>query len=215
MSLREHVQNSRKPQGEEGFELLDRMNSGDHELMAKWCLEQLKDYIAKNTSDFMPDNILDIGCGGGANLVRLHEMFVSSTLNGVDYSEVAVEKTKRTLTSYIGDAKWRVNQGTVASLDYHDGAIDLATAFETVYFWPNIEESFKEVHRIIADGGLFVIGNETDGREKNLDDYKDVSDLMKIYSEEELIKLLHEAGFKNVDSRYNVNTHWICLIAQK
>ncbi len=215
MSLREHVENSRKPQGEEGFELLDRMNSGDHELMAKWCLEQLKEYIGQETPEFMPKNILDIGCGGGANLVRLHELFVSSTLNGVDYSEVAVEKTKRTLTSYLGDVKWRVNQGSVGSLDYHDCAIELATAFETVYFWPNIEKSFKEVQRIISDGGLFVIGNETDGREKNLDDYKDVSDLMKIYSEDELVELLHNAGFKHVNSRYNENTHWICIIAQK
>ncbi len=214
MSLRDHVQNSRKPEGQEGFELLDRMNSGDHELMAKWCLGELKDYIAESLPEFKPNNILDIGCGGGANLVRLHREFVYATLNGVDYSEVAVEKTKRTLSSLIGDAKWRVNQGSVASMQYQNKSIELATAFETVYFWPTIEESFTEVQRVITDGGLFLIGNETDGREKDLSTYDEVNDLMKIYSEDDLVNLLKSAGFKKVVSRYNENTNWICVIAQ-
>ncbi len=214
MSLREHVQNSRKPEGEEGFELLERMNSGDHELMSKWCFDQLKDFIQNNLKDYKPLNILDIGCGGGANLVRLHLLYPESTINGIDYSEVSVEKTKQTLTNLVGDAKWRVEQGSVETLPYQDKSISLITAFETVYFWPNIEESFKEVQRIVKDGGVFMIGNETDGREKNLDDYKEVDDLMKIYSEKDLIDLLKNAGFKNITSRYNENNHWICTIAQ-
>ncbi len=214
MSLRDHVQNSRKPEGEEGFELLERMNSGEHELMSNWCLSELQSYLANNLESFNPEEVLDIGCGGGANIVRLHQLFEDATLNGVDYSEVSVEKTKRTLTSSIADAKWRVAQGSVEDLPYQDQSINLATAFETVYFWPQIEESFKQVQRIIAPNGLFMIGNETDGREKNLDDYNEVDDLMRIYSEQELIELLKGAGFAKVTSVYNPQTHWICIIAQ-
>lgn len=30
----------------------------------------------------------------------------------------------------------------------------MATAFETVYFWPEIEKSFAEVRRILSPGGI-------------------------------------------------------------
>ena len=39
----------------------------------------------------------------------------------------------------------------------------MATAFETVYFWPEIEKSFAEVRRILSPGGIFLIVNEDDG----------------------------------------------------
>lgn len=58
-----------------------------------------------------------------------------------------------------------VKQGDVSSLDLPDGAYDLATAFETIYFWPGLEKCFTEVARILKDGGLFLISNESDGED--------------------------------------------------
>ncbi len=214
MSLREHVQNASKPEGQEGFELLDRMNTGEHELLSNWCLETLTAYIQNEAEGFTPAHTLDIGCGGGANLMRLHTLFADTHLEGIDYSEVSVAKSKETLVELINAGTCDVSQGSVEKLPYENASINLATAFETVYFWSEIQSSMKEVQRTIAEGGLFLIGNETDGREKNLDDYNEVNDLMHIYSEDELIKLLNEAGFKKVTSRYNNENHWLCIIAQ-
>ena len=40
---------------------------------------------------------------------------------------------------------------------------DLATAFETAYFWPGLEKCFGEVCRVLRPGGVFMICIESDG----------------------------------------------------
>lgn len=56
--------------------------------MAEWGLKSLK---LKET-----DHILDIGCGGGANIAYMLKKCSKGTVNGIDYSEVSVEKIKQT-----------------------------------------------------------------------------------------------------------------------
>lgn len=51
----------------------------------------------------------------------------------------------------------------VAQLLFADEQFDLATAFETVYFWPGPADSFREVYRVLRLGGTFLIVNESDG----------------------------------------------------
>ena len=56
--------NPRKPQGEEGVQMLHRMNKSHYEVTG-WALDFLT---------FQENNqILDIGCGGGATLKRMSE----------------------------------------------------------------------------------------------------------------------------------------------
>lgn len=43
-------------------------------------------------------------------------------------------------------------QVSVEKMPFKDGMLDLATAFETVFFWPDPKENFKEVNRILKDG---------------------------------------------------------------
>ena len=37
---------------------------------------------------------------------------------------------------------------------------DRVTAFETVYFWPELAQNFREVYRVLKPGGVFFICNE-------------------------------------------------------
>ena len=39
----------------------------------------------------------------------------------------------------------------------------MATAFETVYFWPELAQNFREVYRVLKPGGTFFICNEANG----------------------------------------------------
>ena len=41
-------------------------------------------------------------------------------------------------------------------LPYETGKFDLVTAFETVYFWPDLKQSFSEVFRVLKPGGMFM-----------------------------------------------------------
>ena len=53
--------------------------------------------------------------------------------------------------------------------------LDLATAFETIYFWSDIDQSFV-IYRVLKKGGIFMVCNESNGendKDKKMDrDYK-------------------------------------------
>ena len=40
---------------------------------------------------------------------------------------------------------------------------DAVTAFETVYFWPDLTQCFREVYRVLKPGGDILICNESSG----------------------------------------------------
>ena len=49
------------------------------------------------------------------------------------------------------EGRLEVKQGDVSALNLQDNTYDLATAFETIYFWPGLEKCFSEVARILKD----------------------------------------------------------------
>lgn len=48
-------------------------------------------------------------------------------------------------------------------LPFGNDVFDLITAFETIYFWPDILEALKQVHRVLKPNGTFMICNEVNG----------------------------------------------------
>ncbi len=212
---KELIINARKPVGELGDKLLDRMNES-HESLAQWGVSHLD--ISKD------DVILDIGCGGGVNVERFLQM-TENKVYGLDYSEIAVEKSTILNQKVIDEGRCEVIQGSVSELPFEDNTFDIVTGFETVYFWPDFVNDCKEVRRVLKDDGIMficneAIPNEEDERQKELIDLLD----MKIFSEDEFDEYLREAGFSDIicfsksgpDSvDRELVTGWLCVIARK
>ena len=212
---KELIINARKPVGELGDKLLDRMNES-HESLAQWGVSHLD--ISKD------DVILDIGCGGGVNVERFLNM-TENKVYGLDYSEIAVEKSTKLNQDAIDEGRCDVIQGSVSELPFEDNTFDIVTGFETVYFWPDFVNDCKEVRRVLKDDGIMficneAIPNEEDERQKELIDLLD----MKIFSEDEFDEYLREAGFSDIicfsksghDSvDRELVTGWLCVIARK
>ena len=198
--------NARKPEGELGRELLNRMNKS-HETLAQWGVSHLN--IEKDVT------ILDIGCGGGINVERFLKM-TDENVYGLDYSEISVEESTNLNKLAIENGRCEVIQGSVSELPFDDNKFDIVTGFETVYFWPDFVNDLKEVHRTLKDDGIIficneTIPNETDQRQKELVELLD----MKIYSEETMDMALRKAGFSDVMSFRKKGTEWVCVIAKK
>ena len=70
--------------------------------------------------------------------------------------------------------------------------LDLVTAFETVYFWPELPACMKEVGRVLKSGGSFAIMVEVVDSDSK---WTDLCEGMTAYSPEQLKKMLDEAGF--------------------
>ena len=107
--------------------------------------------------------IVDLGCGAGRNAGELLIKFPSAHVTAIDYSALSVEKAAAYNRKSIDAGRCTVRQGDVSELALPEDTFDLATAFETVYFWPGLEKCFAQVASVLKPGGYFLICNESDG----------------------------------------------------
>lgn len=197
------------PEGEGGAAMLDRMNTGDHERLATWGLALLETKVAPTA------RMLDIGCGGGANLARLFALAPKGHATGIDHARLSVEKTSVYNATAIEAGICDVLQADVGALPFKDASFDVVTAFETVYFWPDIERAFAEVHRALASGGLFLVCNEVDGTRAETYEFAKNFEGMHVYTNEQLVALLEAAGFSTVHAESEPIEHWARIMAFK
>lgn len=200
------LQNTRKPIGFAGKLVVKMMNMG-HGQMAKWAFSQIQ-----TTTD---KKVLDVGCGGGANIANWLEKCPQAKIYGVDYSEVSVQASQKHNKQAISENRCLVSQGNVLALPFENEHFHYVSAFETVYFWNPIQKAFGEVFRVLEKGGYFVICNEVSTRsEKNLK-WEDKISGMKIFEADELSNLLIQAGFENIKIHREEKKGYLCIIAKK
>lgn len=103
----------------------------------------------------------------------------------------------------------------MVKLPFVENTFDLITAFETIYFWPDIEHCFDEVKRVLKPGGQFVIVNESDGSGPMDAKWESLIEGMHTYKPEEIRLHLSNAGFKAIDIRKDEAKHWLMVTAEK
>jgi len=179
--------NMRKPKGRLGKIQLKSMNK-EHTPVALWGLKHL---------DIQPEDIiLDIGCGGGININRMAKK--AKKVYGVDYSIESVNVSKEVNREFIDVGKVEVMEGNVASLPFEDETFDIVTAFETVYFWPDIEKSFGEVKRVLKPGGMFLISMESNGSDNLPMKISEKLIDMTVYNDVELTEFLNNNDYSEI-----------------
>ena len=77
--------------------------------------------------------------GGGRNAGELMKKYPKAKLTALDYSDISVAKASEYNKKAIAEGKCSVVRGNVAELPFENESFDLATAFETVYFWPGLD----------------------------------------------------------------------------
>lgn len=147
----------------------------------------LKSFIEKavrhlNTKESL--QILDVGCGTGANLEMLDQF---GETRGVDVSDEALAFCrKRGLTN--------VEKGLAEDLPFEDESFDLVTAFDVVEHLDNDLAGLKEMQRVLRGTGkallfvpafMFLWGVQDD-----------VSNHRRRYTKNELCARLVQAGFE-------------------
>ena len=118
---------TRKPEGFFGKLMLNAMNQG-HAALSDWGLSHIE--------GLSPLVVAELGCGGGRNVRELLRRYPQSKIYAVDYSALAVCRTRAYNKPDIVKGRCRVLKASVQSLPLAASRFDLATAFETVYFWP-------------------------------------------------------------------------------
>ena len=106
-------------------------------------------------------------------------------------------------------------QGDVSHLHLAPDTFDLATAFETIYFWPGLEKCFAQVANVLKLGGSFMICNESDGTDAASLKFEKIIDGMKNHTINEISTALSKAGFSEISSFHHKTKPWITVIARK
>ncbi|WP_407381203.1 class I SAM-dependent methyltransferase [Methanobrevibacter sp.] len=201
----EKITQCMKPHGEEGIQTIENMNE-NHKDISEFAFECVK--VNNN------DKILDIGCGGGVNIEKFLKL-TENNVNGLDYSEISVaESIKRNKTA-VEEKRCEVILADVSDMPIDDETYDLVSAFETIYFWPDIENTFKEVARIIKDNGQFMIAQGTNGNHPDDEKWLKTVEGMSVYTAPQLEEYLLNAGFSNVKSYKKENDYILVVIAKK
>ena len=201
-----YVSQTRKPEGFLGRMMLSGMNSG-HAKMADWGFSHLP--------EIAPVKAVDLGCGGGRNAGELLKMYPKAHVTAIDYSQLSVAKAREYNRKMIAAGRCAVRQGDVSALKLPQEAFDLATAFETIYFWPGLEICFTQVARVLRPGGIFMICNESDGTDAASLKFEKIIDGMRNYTAEQIEAALKKAGFSAVSSDHHPSKPWITVIAKK
>lgn len=202
------IDQCRKPQGEKGKEVVESMNKNHYEVTG-WGLQML---TIEDDSQ-----VVDLGCGGGKTVQRLAIHTPEGKVFGLDYSEDCVDWANELNHQGIEEGRVVIIRGEVDKTPFEDVSFDIATAVETIYFWKDMVKSFREVHRILKEGGQFLIVNEAYPDEKHQEKNKvyQESGNMVIPSPEELTSWLQEAGFENVTIELEEDKNWLRALARK
>lgn len=200
------VLNAENPKGFWGKMMIKSMNK-NHYSVTGWGISH---YDFKDT-----DVALDIGCGGGVTVNRISKLVKKAY--GVDYSDLAVEKSKKVNRKEIKKGKVSILQASVSSLPFAENTFDVITAVETFYFWPDKLNDLIEVKRVLKSKGTLVMVFEMCKEESDPDKWQEVENLIgiKAPTQKEIVEILSEAGYVNIKTDKVVENTWLVVTANK
>lgn len=208
MKLKQKMtQTADRPRGFYGLLMMQKMNFF-HGKLHHWGLSLL---------ERRADDLLEIGVGGGKNLKRIKAYFKNANLYGVDISPLTIRRAKLENLVSLLRGKLHLSLASASRLPYIDESFDKVLAFETIYYWDDLEKDFKEVYRVLKAGGEFLICNEDYKKPENPTEHDYLKAILpiNIYSNDEVIDALKKAGFKKIILHLHHNGDWVGFVASK
>lgn len=141
------------------------------------------------------DRVLEVGFGGGDLIARMTPGVTSGSITGLDYSPDIVALGERRFRHLILRGRLELRCASVEAMPYEDGRFTKACTINTIYFWPDPARALRELHRVLTDGGLLVVGFRT---RASLERHS-FAQYQKLYEGEEVRLLMVAAGLRDVD----------------
>ncbi|MFB6270628.1 MAG: class I SAM-dependent methyltransferase [Halobacterium sp.] len=119
--------------------------------------------FAEDAPGGRPDGLVDtvegkayveLGCGGGQGSVGTAELGADPVV-GVDVSGRQLQHARKLRDFYGVDAAFV--QGDATNVPLPDDAFDLASSEAAFQMVPDVDAAFAEAHRVLREGGVFVV----------------------------------------------------------
>lgn len=132
-------------------EIYESDNAGIYNL----CKDDYPDVLAELEKEPFAD-LLDCGCGTGPMLTLLHEKYPDKHYTGIDLTpkmiEVAKRKAMENVEFVVGDCE---------NLPFEENSFDVVICCESFHHYPNPQDFFNSVSRVLRPGGRLVLRDMT------------------------------------------------------
>lgn len=105
--------------------------------------------------------VLDVGSGRGGGAAHLHRRFRPRETVGCDVTHQAVSFCARV---HGGIEGLSFVQGDAAALPFAEAEFDVLTNVESAHCYPDLKAFFREGHRVLRPGGIFLFADFTPPR---------------------------------------------------
>ena len=164
----------------------------------KMCKKDYPDVLAELQKEPF-DTLLDCGCGTAPMISLLYDQYPEKHYTGIDLTPemIAVAKAKN-----IPDAEFIV--GDCEKLPFKDNSFDAVICCQSFHHYPNVQDFFNSVYRVLKPGGRLILRDMTMGAPGrwfanhieipliNLTGHGDVH----VYGRDEVDTLCRNAGLK-------------------
>ena len=96
------------------------------------------------------DNVLDLGCGVGWATRVIAERASRGLVVGIDLSDLMIQQA---ISEYRNPPNVLFTVADAARIPCPDDSFASLLSVESIYYYPNLEGAFEEVHRILKPGG--------------------------------------------------------------
>ena len=144
--------------------------------------------------------ILDLGTGSGYLAFPLASQNQNCEVIGLDIVKNTIQNNNlKASQQKIKNLKFLSYDGLKFPFD--DGYFDIIVTRYAIHHFPDIDFCFKELSRILKNGGQLYISDPTPNKEDNvefIDKYMQIKDdgHIKCYFETELLKIANNSGFE-------------------
>lgn len=112
---------------------------------------------AVRSGDFAPERILDIATGTGDVALRLHDLYPSARVTGLDLSEGMLAVARKKLDGREGRELVDFIAGDSLSLPFADNEFDLVTVAYGVRNFSDLGRGYREMFRVLRPGGRLCV----------------------------------------------------------
>ena len=141
------------------------------------------------------DRVLEVGFGGGELLGRLAAHATDGQVVGVDFAPEMVERGERRYRALVEAGRVAFRCADIAALPYPDAHFTKVCTNNTLYFWDDPARVLAELHRVLAPGGVLVIGFAP---RQELESRPFVAYGFTLYDADEVGQMMEKAGFGDV-----------------
>ncbi|MCY4779127.1 class I SAM-dependent methyltransferase [Sphingobacterium sp. UT-1RO-CII-1] len=188
-AMKELASQLRCPSGHQAEAIADNMSVSNHTMIE----ETIQALTLEDKSI-----VLEIGFGNGQHISQILDVSSSIKYHGVEISEamlnLAISNNQAAVNTHQAFFKKVEGNGLLPFSDNHFTHI---FSVNTLYFWPDIEFSLREIHRTLQEEGQLVLTfvEKEFGTKLPFTQHG-----FSLYTDDELAEHLHEIGFEGIQS---------------